>query len=102
MTLEVCIGGEGGIRTQPALVDSASCRFHVANIAVNASVAVAPCPQLPAGNHPNREEHCEAWLQDSCRKRLAAHQVAATPGVVRLPPGGHGSLLSPRLPFFST
>ena len=42
--------GEGGIRTPPDLLDSASCRFYIAANAVNASNAVAPCTRL----HPAR------------------------------------------------
>ena len=43
------IGGEGGIRTQQDSLDSVSCRFHIADIPANASVAVAPCTLLHAG-----------------------------------------------------
>jgi hypothetical protein len=42
----VCIGGEGGIRTRRDSLDSVSSRFHVATIAVDASIAVAPCTLL--------------------------------------------------------
>jgi hypothetical protein len=41
-------GGEGGIRTRQDLVDSVSCRFHIASVAVNAGGAVAPCTPLHA------------------------------------------------------
>ena len=41
-------GGEGGIRTRQDLVDSARYRFNAATVAVNASVAVAPCTRLHA------------------------------------------------------
>jgi hypothetical protein len=39
-------GGESGIRTHGPPLDSASCRFHNATLAVNASDAVAPCTGL--------------------------------------------------------
>jgi hypothetical protein len=42
-------GGEGGSRTRHDPVDSVSRRFYNADVAVNASNAVAPCPLLPAG-----------------------------------------------------
>ena len=42
-------GGEGGIRTRQDPLDSVSCRFYIAAVAVNASVAVAPCTPLHAG-----------------------------------------------------
>lgn len=41
-------GGEGGIRTRSAPLDSVTCRNHVADIAMVASIAVAHCPPLPA------------------------------------------------------
>ena len=41
-----CYGGEGGIRTRHDPLDSVSCRFYIAAIAVNASDAVAPCTRL--------------------------------------------------------
>ena len=40
------VGGEGGIRTRQDLLDSVSYRFYVARIAVDASLAVAPCTTL--------------------------------------------------------
>jgi len=43
-------GGEGGIRTLPAPLESVSYRNHVAAIAMNAVNAVGHCPPLPAGN----------------------------------------------------
>jgi hypothetical protein len=42
------IGGERGIRTQDGPLESASYRFHNAMVAVDASVAVAPCTRLHA------------------------------------------------------
>jgi len=39
-------GGESGIRTLGPPLDSASCRIHIARIAVDARVAVAPCTGL--------------------------------------------------------
>jgi hypothetical protein len=42
-------GGKSGIRTLAAPLDSVSCRFHNARVAVDARIAVAPCPLLPAG-----------------------------------------------------
>ena len=47
-TVEVWNGGAGGIRTLPAPLKSVSYRNHVAAIAMNAVVAVAHCPPLPA------------------------------------------------------
>ena len=41
-------GGEGGIRTPQDPLDSVSYRFHNAGIAMNATVAVAPCTLLHA------------------------------------------------------
>ena len=41
-------GGEGGIRTLSGPLDSVSYRFHNADIAADASVAVAPCTLLHA------------------------------------------------------
>jgi hypothetical protein len=43
-------GGEGGIRTLTRPLDSVTGRCHSADVAVNASDAVAPCPRLPAGS----------------------------------------------------
>ena len=40
------VGGEGGIRTHHDPLDSVSCRFYSAAIAVNARDAVAPCTGL--------------------------------------------------------
>jgi hypothetical protein len=39
-------GGEGGIRTRHDSLDSVSCRFYIAAVAVNANNAVAPCTRL--------------------------------------------------------
>jgi hypothetical protein len=41
-------GGESGIRTLAPPLDSVTCRFHNARVAVDASHAVAPCPPLAA------------------------------------------------------
>src|SRR5262249_57734562 len=41
-------GGESGIRTLAAPLESASYRFHIAGVARNASVAVVPCTPLHA------------------------------------------------------
>jgi hypothetical protein len=49
-------GGEGGIRTRQDSVDSVSYRFHVAAIAVDATVAVAPCTLLHARPRFDREQ----------------------------------------------
>jgi hypothetical protein len=43
--------GEGGIRTHHDSLDSVSCRFYIAAVAVNARDAVAPCTRL----HPTEE-----------------------------------------------
>src|SRR5438093_203824 len=43
-------GGEGGIRTRQDSLDSASYRLYNADVTVNASDAVAPCPLLPASS----------------------------------------------------
>jgi hypothetical protein len=40
-------GGEGGIRTQSAPVESVTYRFQIASVAVKARVAVGPCSFLP-------------------------------------------------------
>jgi hypothetical protein len=42
-TVEVWIGGEGGIRTLSGPVESVSYRSHIAAIAMNAANAAAPC-----------------------------------------------------------
>src|SRR3954454_8315167 len=39
-------GGDGGIRTLSGPAESATYRFYVARVAVDASVAVGPCPIL--------------------------------------------------------
>jgi hypothetical protein len=46
-------GGESGIRTLPALVDSVTCRFHIAAVAVNASDAGAACRSCPRPSPPD-------------------------------------------------
>ena len=46
MVIDFSSGGEGGIRTQHDPLDSVSCRFYIARIAVNAGDAVAPCTGL--------------------------------------------------------
>ena len=40
-------GGEGGIRTLSAPVESVTYRVYIANVAVDASAAVGPCSFLP-------------------------------------------------------
>ena len=54
-------GGEGGIRTLTGPLDSVTCRFHSADVVVNASDAIAPCPLLPAAvfaERPNKYLNC--------------------------------------------
>ena len=63
-------GGEGGIRTHLDSMDSVSCRFYTATIAVNASDAVAPCPLLPAG----------PWRGSSCQSCPTALSSGRRPG----------------------
>ena len=46
------VGGEGGSRTLSDLLDSVSCRFHIARVAVDAKDAVAPCTLLHADRAP--------------------------------------------------
>jgi hypothetical protein len=48
-------GGESGIRTLVAPLESASCRFYIASVAVNASDAVGPCTPL----HPRLSSRVE-------------------------------------------
>ena len=52
-------GGEGGIRTRSAPVESATYRTHVADSAMNPGAAVAHCPPLPGVNHGHCCSPCE-------------------------------------------
>src|SRR5690348_14344790 len=54
-----CYGGERGIRTHHGPLDSVSCRFYSADVAVNASDAVAPCTGLHRAAELERERSWE-------------------------------------------
>jgi hypothetical protein len=53
---ELKAGGEGGIRTLSAPLESVTYRNHVAGIAVDARVAVGHCPPLPADDPPSHHD----------------------------------------------
>ena len=72
------VGGEGGIRTLSGSLESVTYRNHVAGVARNASVAVAPCALLHArpnwnarSRHGERDTHACA---PAARPREAIHR----------------------------
>src|SRR5262249_46837393 len=64
-------GEEGGIRTLSSRLNSVSYRFKIANVAVNASDAVAPCTLLHArsGSNLAAARFGTLWF-DSCLGQL--------------------------------
>ena len=69
-------GGEGGIRTLSTLVESATYRFHIADDARNASVAVGPCSFLPDGCVAERPPPRATRMVDARRGR---HRSSGVP-----------------------
>jgi hypothetical protein len=61
-------GGESGIRTLAYPIEPATCRFHVAGLAICASAAVAHCPKLLK----DRQSRLANSLRDNSRTGTAS------------------------------